>query len=148
MDAAIAEKVRDKLEDFISDPARFFEVLTDIDYLRRIGVELNALPLLIDMGGCCALRPNGEIISVSWDDITDVQIETDKRLRNIVLFEGSKKYKGMEVLAPKRSVDALECPHCKGTGILELSRELGITEPNIKCYCGGLGWLPADSETK
>lgn len=108
--------------------------------LRRISDELNALPLLLDMGGCFAIRPDGEIISFGWDEEKKYEVEKDQRVRNIALFAGSKKYPELKELIPPRTQEDRDCPHCEGTGTLAINAELGVE--NIICYCGGLGWIP------
>ena len=45
--------------------------------LREIAADLNALPLFLDLGGCYAIRQDGEIISFAWDDEKNYQIEQD-----------------------------------------------------------------------
>lgn len=107
--------------------------------LRRIAAELQVLPLVPDMGGCYAIRSNGEVVSFSWDAPSDVRAEEDPRIRNMAIFQGSRKYPILQSLVPHKPADALECPHCRGTGKLP--------EPmpeNVICYCGGLGWLPGE----
>jgi len=108
--------------------------------LRAVVLKLNVLPLVLDMGGCLAIKPEGEIISFAWDSEMDIQIELDERIRNIALFQGTAKYPELKAMIPARTKDAVDCPHCNGTGIEPLATELQIT--NIVCYCGGLGWIP------
>jgi hypothetical protein len=110
--------------------------------LRAIAAELNALPLLLDMGGCYAIRPDGEVISFAWDDEKDYQVEQDRRTKNIALFEGGQKYPELKELIPARTLEDQDCPHCNGTGTLPINAELGVR--NLLCYCGGLGWIPRE----
>jgi hypothetical protein len=118
------------------------ESLSDPMKLREAAVQLQALPLLNDMGGCYLIRPDGEIVSFAWGSPSDWAIERDSRIRNIALFEGSKKYPELRTLAPVRPPSARDCPHCKGTGVDPIAAEHGLS--NVKCYCGGLGWIPED----
>ena len=110
--------------------------------LRKIAGDLSVLPLFLDMGGCYCIRPNGEIVSFLWDKPDKLDVETNTRIQNIVLFQGAKKYPELKELLPVRLPDAIECPHCKGTGTLQGLAEHGVTLKNIVCYCGGIGWLP------
>ena len=123
------------IRDFVSDTS------ADGRVLRSFVVRVRALPLFLDMGGFYAIRPNGEIVSQSWDD-DDVRVEDDPRIRNVVLFQGSKKYAELAPLIPERPPAALECHFCAGSG-LALGIESGIE--SLVCYCGGLGWLPPGS---
>jgi hypothetical protein len=96
--------------------------------LRKIAAEIQALPLVLDMGGCFAIRCNGDIVSFSWDTPCDVRIEEDPRIRNRALFQGSKKYASLQCLVPPRPADAPKCPHCHGTGRLPEPMQ------NVICY--------------
>lgn len=133
----LSEQITQRLTDFVyeSGPHGLID-------LARIVAQLNALPLKLDMGGAFAIRPDGQIISFVWDQEEDYQIENDRRICNIALFAGSKKYPELEQLIPSRSQDDMECPHCKGTGTEPVCAELGVD--NIVCYCGGLGWIPKE----
>ena len=62
--------------------------------------------------------------------------------RNLVLFQGAKKYPELSELVPSRPPDAEDCSHCNGTGIEPMNEKPGLDEERIVCYCGGLGWLP------
>lgn len=119
------------------------ESTPDPNDLRRVAAGANALPLFIDMGGIYAINAGGEIISFSWDNLELPREESDLRILNIVLFQGSKKYPELRSLIPKRPADALICPHCQGTGIESFSAAHNIA--GVVCFCGGLGWLPKES---
>ncbi len=128
----VEEKIKERLQVYIDD-------IDEPMDMRDLAAELNALPLLPDMGGCYFIRPSGEIISVAWDEPKSVQVETEPRICNIAMFQGSKRYPELEDLKPEKPVAAIDCPHCQGTGILRISQSQGIT--NVICYCGGLGWV-------
>lgn len=125
---------RRKLEEFINGS------IPDPNDLRETVAQLEVLPLMLDMGGCYALRSNKQVISFPWDDITDIRVENDPRIRNIALFRGSKKYPELMALIPPKPNNAIECSYCDGTGIEKTTAKLGLD--SIICYCGGLGWLP------
>ena len=132
----LKQQIEKRLNEFISSTG------PDKLGLRAVAAELNALPLLLDMGGCYAIRPDGEIISFAWDDEKNFQVEQDRRTKNIALYEGSQKYPELsELLSARRSEDQ-DCPHCNGTGSLPINAKLGVK--NILCYCGGLGWIPKE----
>jgi hypothetical protein len=100
----------------------------------------NVLPLHMDMGGCGALRPDGEIVEWTWDDPSGPAIDRDPTSRQATLFQGAVKYPSLRVLLPVRPAGAIECSGCKGTGRFILPD----LEPSdsIICRCGGAGWLP------
>jgi uncharacterized protein (TIGR02996 family) len=102
---------------------------------RDFALVQNALPLWFDMGGCYALRLDGELVSFAWDDPGPPRIEWCERIHNVVLFHGAKKYPELRLLLPPRPVTSRVCPTCGGTGT-------PANLPRIVCHCGGLGWLP------
>jgi hypothetical protein len=111
--------------------------------LRQLAASKNVLPLVWDMGGVFTINPNGEIVSFAWDEWEHPRVESDLRLRNSALFGGSKKYPELESLIEKPE-DARVCPSCGGTGIDPYAEKLNTD--TIVCYCGGLGWIPLNTE--
>jgi len=107
--------------------------------LRELVAQERVLPLFCDMGGVLTIDVDGEIRSFLWDDTLHGQVEYDPRIRNLALFQGSKKYPELEVLIEKPD-DARVCPHCRGTGTDPYAEKLNTDA--IVCYCGGLGWVP------
>lgn len=130
----LALLIQAAIEDFVAE--------TTADPLRvRIAAKaLNALPLLYDMGGCYLLRANGDLISFAWNSPDEWRTESDPRIVNIALFQGSKKYPALASLIPSRPPDSAVCPQCGGTG-----RDQHTQLANVVCYCGGLGWIPSDA---
>jgi hypothetical protein len=104
--------------------------------LRKLAAEIQALPLVQDMGGCYAIRCNGDIVSFAWDSPDQIDREEDPRIRNMAIFQGSRKYPALRALIPPRPAIARTCPQCQGRG------ELPVPMTRVICYCGGLGWLP------
>ena len=139
---ASSEKIETALNKFVANPEPYLIGFDEPLDLRRLAAELKVLPMFLDFGGCYGVRPNGEIVSFSWDEPYKLEAENDPRVRNIVLFQGAKKYPELEELVPARPPDAVECPDCKGTGVFQGLAEHGIVPQNIVCYCGGIGWLP------
>jgi hypothetical protein len=107
--------------------------------LRKLVAQESVLPLFCDMSGVLTIDVDGEICSFLWDDTLHGKVEYDPRIRNLALFQGSKKYPELEDLIEKPD-DARVCSYCLGTGIAPFAEQLN-TEA-IVCYCGGLGWIP------
>ena len=143
---ASLEKIEATLKEFVANPEPYLIKFDDPLDLRRLAAELNVLPMFLDFGGCYGIRPNGEIVSFSWDEPYKLDVENDPRIWNIVLFQGAKKYPELKELIPTRPPDAVECSDCKGTGIFQGLAEHGIVPQNIVCYCGGIGWLPGSEK--
>jgi hypothetical protein len=118
--------------------------------IRDFARKFRVLPLLQDWSGGWAIRPDGEIITFSYDEPFDMKVEEDVHRRNMALYEGSKKYPELKELVPERPSNAVECPYCKGTGdaVDQRTKEYFQQEGKehllntFRCYCGGLGWIP------
>ena len=102
--------------------------------------EVDALPLVLDMGGSYAIRANGDLVQFDWDGPAGAVPLEEARLINAALYQGSLKYPPLACLLPSRPVGARDCSHCGGTGKLPLTTQPGLE--NVICYCGGVGWLP------
>ena len=122
------------IQDYLADST------PDHNNLRQLAAEEQVLPLCWDFGGVFAINPSGDILSFLWDDTLHPQVEYDPRIRNLALFQGSKKYPELKDLVPAKPNDAHVCPDCAGTGIAPHAAKLNTDA--IVCYCGGLGWLP------
>src|SRR6516164_6417763 len=55
--------------------------------LRTVASELQILPAMLDMGGCYALRPNGEVVAFGWDAPYSLRAELDERIHNMVYYQ-------------------------------------------------------------
>jgi hypothetical protein len=108
------------------------------EYLRMHASRSGVLPLLIDWTGFWAIRADGEIWLVDTEDEQEPVVEPDDRLQRIALFQGAKKYPELRPLIPERPEGATDCPHCLGTGRIDLP---DVPPDTIICFCGGLGWL-------
>ena len=137
---SLIEKIEARIEEFLSADS------PKLEDVRQIVAKFRVLPLMYDWSGAWAIRPGGEIVTFDYDPPYNLEIEHDLRIRNIALFEGSKKYPELEELVPIRSPDSIKCPHCKGTGIVQEFAEHEFLSQHIVCYCGGLGWLPASEK--
>jgi len=106
----------------------------------------NALPFWRDVGGCLFLRPDGTIWSMGWDTpelfepVSD--FKPDRGVVHAARGYASKEFPSISGLEPQRGPAAVPCLTCDGKGNIA-----GVTDkhPNVKCSCGGLGWLPEPS---
>jgi hypothetical protein len=142
----LSKKIEDELREFVNKPEPYLIRFDDPVDLRKVAPDQSILPVFLDMSGCYALRPSGEIVSFLWDEPYKLEIESDPRILNIALFAAVEKYPKLGELCPVRSPDSVQCSYCKGTGVVEGLAEHGIDPKAIGCYCGGLGWLPANEE--
>lgn len=104
--------------------------------------RLRALPLLLEASGFLALRLDGHVITADWDSEAEVKIETNRRIIDLALLRGVRRYPdlGLEQFLPKKPESPTPCPHCAGTGVEPYAAKHRI--PNVVCSCGGLGWIP------
>ena len=129
----LSTRITKLIQDYITEP------IPDPNNLRQLAAEKKVLPLTWDSGGVFTVNDKGDIISFLWDDWGEPQVETDPRICNIALFQGSKKYPELKDLIVKPDT-ARVCPGCGGTGIEPYAAKLNTNA--IVCYCGGLGWIP------
>jgi len=137
----LAPKQRDLVERKITEFVRG-EAYEDC---RKAAGSAHALPLYLDWTACMALRLDGEVLWIDYDEPYQVQPVEDERERNLGLFQGSRRDPDLGFLTPVRPPDAIECPDCRGTGRLTFPEEHQHLADKIICSCGGLGWLPAPS---
>lgn len=112
---------------------------------RKAAANAHALPLVLDWTACMAIRPEGEVLWIDYDEPHQVRAVEDDRERNVGLFQGSLRYPDLRFLAPSRPANAIDCPHCGGTGSITFPSGQEHLAGTILCYCGGLGWLPGKS---
>jgi hypothetical protein len=141
----VAGKIQETLAKFIADPEPYV-IFDDLD-LRKLAAELKLLPAMQDMGGCFAIRTDGQIFSFLWDSPYELRPEDDPRIINTVFHEASQRYPELKGLKPQKPPDAQTCSQCKGTGDPLFGTDSENKYKNIVCYCGNLGWLPPDYKT-
>lgn len=142
MDESLSLKIELWLDEFISG------VGGDAFYEHKIAARFRVLPLYSDWTECRAIRPDGVIVCYMFDnswnpEVTppDLHVEDDVRWRHLALYQGAKKYPELSMLIPAKPIDAIDCPWCRGMGEIKHGNP---DFPEIVCYCGGMGWLPAD----
>lgn len=111
------------------------------DELVEVAKSQKFLPAALDSGGGFGIRPSGEIVSYTWDDLVNsITVEADARIRNVVLFAAAKDFPRLRKYVPQRPKGAQTCPHCGGGGLVKSLPSDLRTE--VVCYCGGVGWIP------
>jgi hypothetical protein len=132
MDTKISLLISKEIEKFIEEKSPMYAQ----SWSPECFIKFGALPVMMDGGGVFGLRPDGQVVSTSWDDPDQMQIESEPRIINIVHFKASQKFPSLKSLAPERTEHCKTCPHCNG------SRRYPSFGGTIVCYCGGVGWLP------
>jgi len=83
------------------------------DWLREWSHQHHALPVVFDMGGVLALKRDGSVVSVTWDDPAgSTREETSAAAHLAAVIAASRKYAVLATLAPRRPQDAEDCSHC------------------------------------
>lgn len=131
------EQIDKRIAEFIGDSTSIYAC-----YYAAI-VKVNALPLCFDWTAFMALRWDGQIVWIPYDDEPgEVEITQEERLRNLGLFQGTKLHPDLKFLLPPRPSDANDCPACRGTGKLTFPDDVKHLAEKVICSCGGIGWLP------
>jgi hypothetical protein len=87
------------------------------------------------------LEAVGVVSVVDTDDGNPDVLATGRETRR-ALFRSIHVYPELLSFLPPRPSEAVDCPNCEGTGVLEMSLE-NRTLRNVECYCSGAGWLLA-----
>src|SRR5215510_6818358 len=138
------DKIMEAIRKFVADPEPDLAHSDEPYDLRKLAAELELLPAMRDLGGCFAIRADGQIFSFLWDFPYPLRPEVHPRIINIVLYQASLRYPELSELKPQKPPDAQTCSQCKGTGDPLFGTDLENKYDNIVCYCGNLGWLPTD----
>ena len=90
----LSEKIEATLKAFVEDSEPYilnFEKPID---LRKLAVELNFLPMSLNFSACYAIRPDGEIVVIDFDEDAPYKLhpENDPRICRLVLCQGAKKF--------------------------------------------------------
>jgi hypothetical protein len=131
------EQVEKRIAEFIQDSTSVYA------HAYAAIAKVNALPLFFDWAAFMALRLDGQIVWVPYDDEPgDIEVIREESLRNLGLFQAAKLHPGLQFLMPSRPPDAFDCPVCKGTGKLPVPEDSKHHFDKMICSCGGVGWLP------
>ena len=113
----------------------------DLEWERSF-LERGLRPVWADWVGGFGLTPEHAVVYIEHHSETAPEPVEELHLRQVTLFNASRRYPELAGLAPVRSPDDPTCPHCGGSGVLR--RLDGRPAPdNVVCFCGGMGWLPA-----
>jgi hypothetical protein len=82
--------------------------------LRRWAAFHHALPVIVDMGGCIALRPDGIFVSFAWDRETELDPSLSPYDVHVARGVASRKFPTIAGLAPQRTRTSETCPYCRG----------------------------------
>jgi hypothetical protein len=105
----------------------------------ELAARLRVLPLAFDATAFFALRRDGAVVSVDYEDGA-VQVWDDVRTRDVMIAQGARVYPELKTMLPERTTASQVCRGCEGTG---RPRHEGKAVPdNVVCGCGGLGWIP------
>jgi hypothetical protein len=134
-------QIERRIAEFIDDPCSVYA------HAHAAIARVNALPLFFDWTGFMALRQDGQIVWVPYDDEPgDMEVIGEERLRNLGLFRGTKLHPDLQFLLSTRPSDAIDCPDCQGTGKPLLPEGSKHLADKVLCSCGGIGWLPQHEE--
>lgn len=113
---------------------------SDSSNVDQIPAPADMLPLMFESGGFYGLRPDGQLVAVSWDSPDKPEDVVSLRLRDIALRAGTQSYPFLATLLPTRLPSSRTCAMCGGTGKGPLEGRSG--SESILCWCGGFGWIP------
>lgn len=131
------EQIERRIAEFIGDSTSVYA------HAYAAVARANALPLLFDWTGFMALRLDGHIVWVPYDNEPgEIELVQEELLRNIGLFRGTQLHPQLSFLMPRKPLDALDCPDCRGTGKPILPPSYEHLSATLSCSCGGIGWLP------
>jgi hypothetical protein len=133
------EQVELRFGEFLSDSTAIYT------HVRSRAARADALPLYFDWTAFMALRLDGVVVWVPYEDEPiEVEVIQEEWIRNVGLSQGTKLHPDLPFLAPPRPADAIACSSCDGTG--KVKRPPGFEHlSEIVCTCGGLGWLPRNA---
>jgi hypothetical protein len=111
-----------------------------VPWERELARRLDALPLYSDLTVLWMLSADGEVLAVLHDEKgAEPRKETDERLRNLALFQGSRRWPALGYLVPERTDESVTCESCESKGLAAVPTHL---QNKVVCWCGGLGWVP------
>ena len=134
-----SDLIRKLIQEFLAEP----QDTTHMKELQEAVKKYGVLPIAFVWDPVC-LSPSGEIVAFIWDDLSNPIPQNDPKNVNAYLFRGIKKYPELIDLMPMRGNEDIECDSCSGTGVSPIAEKIGRPD-DIICSCGGLGWVPKNS---
>jgi hypothetical protein len=127
--------------------ASYLQATRDDPGLVALARSHGGLPFWQDFGGALLLTPDGAVLGTDWERPGFVEPLTNIRPHRELLHAArgwaARTYPTLLGLAPERPDTAVACRTCDGTGRIP---GLGEEHSNVRCGCGGLGWLPEEPE--
>ena len=111
---------------------------------RALAARYRLLPIFLDWVGFFGLTVEGQLHFVAWEPPHDAGVVREPHQARVALAAGAEMYPELAFLRPRRPPDAVPCPGCGGTGVVQLDGQ--VAPPNVICYCGGLGWVPPEEQ--
>jgi hypothetical protein len=112
------------------------------DWLRALVGHHHFLPLLIGWVSTLGIRPDGSFVRFDHEaEPATVADLRDPYWQRMALCEGARRYPELRALIPGRPAESLDCASCRGRGEFP-------GHPELRCQCGGLGWLGAGEPTR
>ena len=109
--------------------------------LRHVAAELAVIPIANDRNRDFGIRvSDGKVVSFNKDEPFDLQVVRIPNAELAVYAHAWTTFPELAPLVPARPADAIDCPACHGSGLLQH----GERSSSFSCYCGGLGWLHRD----
>ena len=123
----LRERIRGWLHAYLMQP--------NLEAELRSVAAFGALPLYQDVSGCLALRPDGSVVSVQWQNPEASFREVEPAFRIAALVSGRPLYPELSELLPTRAPGTPDCGNCEGRGELAEGGVCGV--------CHGLGFVTA-----
>jgi hypothetical protein len=131
------EQVEKRIADFVSDSSSVYA------HAYAAIARVNALSLFFDWTAFMALRPDGQLVWVPYDDESgDTEVVRKESLRNLGLFQATRLHPDLQFPVPSKPPDALDCPACRGTGKQPFPEGSKLLFDKMICSYAAVGWLP------
>ena len=144
-DKSFSEVVKDCIEKFKENatPSVYDRVESKQIDVCKIVSEHNFLPIFYDWTAFCSVRPDGEMVWCEYENPRKLDIEENRRIRNIAMVKGIEFFPELLPFMPCRGINDIDCPHCDSVQKTREQMPEHLRKP-LNCYCGGLGWIPKD----
>ncbi|HEX3068278.1 MAG TPA: hypothetical protein VHX14_06865 [Thermoanaerobaculia bacterium] len=100
----------------------------------------NQLLLAREWTADLVLSENGDVLFIDTEDGAAPRSASETERRS-ALYRSIAELPELLSFLPARPADAVTCPACEGTGVLEISLQNRAFR-NVLCACSGAGWVP------